>query len=436
MFRLIAFLSLPAILSAQPKPEGWPLGARIPEISGRVVDALTGKAVGNVDITLRATSLTASFGDGGRDPVRYDNIRTTPKGDFVLRSTLQPELAKLLTSLENYWLSVNLGPPAEQSRAANFDNDRPFDMIADDMSYQITSAPFLIPRYPHHRYTSNQQRPWSDRHYFPMAIQFVHPCQQKWNANCVFSSATRKLKIRLIPVLDGADACKPIKDRNVRQQCRELNGYWAAFRQTETVEQFRADKELCGRIDPGAVVKICLDNLRGLDPDLFEGRWTAQHQLGQTMVLVPVAGLVPMGVNTFNRPNRPEFYALQYLWTEHERGLESCMAYVWQASTADDEFAAFREILAIVPGATPHIERVGGQPYVVGDLPDRHVAYWTSRDAVVAIVFWNAAHYIKTYGEKRAHAAEATSEMRAELIRQYILKHPVTPPRITSRSGQ
>ena len=39
---------------------------------------------------------------------------------------------------------------------------------------------------------------------------------------------------------------------------------------------------------------------------------------------------------------------------------------------------------------------------------------------------FTSAHYAKTFGEERARAAEATPEMRQELIRQYLLKHP--PP--------
>jgi hypothetical protein len=58
---IVLFLALAGALAAQPLPEGWPLGARIPAISGRVVDAVTNKPIPNLDVTLRAISATGTF---------------------------------------------------------------------------------------------------------------------------------------------------------------------------------------------------------------------------------------------------------------------------------------------------------------------------------------------------------------------------------------
>src|SRR5580698_469030 len=55
---------------------------KTPALSGIVVDALTGKPVGGVDVTLRASLRVASFGGGGDKPLRYENSTTSPDGRF------------------------------------------------------------------------------------------------------------------------------------------------------------------------------------------------------------------------------------------------------------------------------------------------------------------------------------------------------------------
>jgi hypothetical protein len=52
------------------------------------------------------------------------------------------------------------------------------------------------------------------------------------------------------------------------------------------------------------------------------------------------------------------------------------------------------------------------------------MAYRASGDSVIDLMCFTSARYAKTFGEERARAAEATPEMRQELIRQYLLKHP------------
>jgi hypothetical protein len=225
-------------------------------------------------------------------------------------------------------------------------------------------------------------------------------------------------------VLDNPAACDRIKDGAIGEQCRQLNGYWAAFRHTDNVEQFQQDKELCGRIDQGAITKMCLDNLRVLDRDLFEGRWTEQHQIAATLLMFPVAGLTPMGVNTIRQPGQPLMYALPYLRTDRDRGLNSCLAYVWDTPSKEDRAAALDVVKKWGRGAGEHAETVGGAPIQVIEFSDSQMAYWASQDSVVAIMCFLPAHYAKKYGEERARAVEATPEMRLELIRQYLLKHP------------
>ncbi len=413
-----------SVLFAQPYPPGFPLGARIPEITGSVVDAVTGKPLADIDVTLRATSLTASFGDGGSEPLRYENSRTTARGQFAFRASLEKQVDGPLTSMKGYWLTVNLGfLTAEELKKDQPYSDPKMDFLPDDLSYLITAAAFSRPRYPN-RPNAGGGRRWSNPAYFPMAVQFVRPCDQVWNANCLYSQTTRKLRIALIPILDNPADCLRIADGTLGEQCRQLNAYWAAFLHTDTVEQFQKDKELCEGIDHGAVTKSCLDNLRTLDRDLFEGHWTEQHQIAATMVMLPVAGLTPMSLNTVRQPGQPVMYVLPYLRTDRDRGLNSCLAYVWQTPSEQERAAALETVRAWGRGAAERTQTAGGNAIQVIDFSDAGLVFWPSMDSVVALMCFNSTHYAKTFGEERAHAAEATPEMRVELMRQYLLKHP------------
>src|SRR5580698_5606444 len=76
---LLAILLL-AIMPAETR--GQSPVPKTPALSGIVVDALTGKPVGGVDVTLRASLRVASFGGGGDKPLRYENSTTSPDGRF------------------------------------------------------------------------------------------------------------------------------------------------------------------------------------------------------------------------------------------------------------------------------------------------------------------------------------------------------------------
>ena len=71
---------------AQPLPDGWPIGTRIPVISGRVVDAITGRPIPGLDVTLRASSRSGTFFGSGENVLRYENSRTSTQGAFRFRA--------------------------------------------------------------------------------------------------------------------------------------------------------------------------------------------------------------------------------------------------------------------------------------------------------------------------------------------------------------
>ena len=131
----ILLVSLASALVAQPRPPGWPLGARIPEISGQVVDALTGRPLSGVDVTLRATALTGAFFGGGSSALRYENSRTSASGEFTFRASVEREAAGFLTSMEGYWLTVNIAfHSLESLKKEEPDSDPHMDMLGRDLS--------------------------------------------------------------------------------------------------------------------------------------------------------------------------------------------------------------------------------------------------------------------------------------------------------------
>ncbi|QOY86790.1 hypothetical protein [Paludibaculum fermentans] len=415
-------LVLGSALCAQDKPPGWPLGARIPEISGQVVDAVTGKAVPGVDVTLLATAGVASFGGGGSKPLRYENIRTVSQGQFGFRSTLETQLENPMMELESYWLTVNLAflTPA-QGRQREQSGEGGAVPLGEDLSFEVSNAPMHQAAY-RRPFASAPDRPWNNRAYFPLAVQFVHPCRQSWNANCVYFGTTRALRIPLIPVLDDPRGCEGIGDASLRRQCRELNLYWAAFRRAGTVEEVQAGKELCRQIDNGAASETCLKNLRMLDPELFQGQWTARHQRAAALVLTPVAELVPMGECTITEKGMPMMYMVRYLRTAPHRDVEVSQARVWVGVSETEQGSLVREVRSWVPEGVERKGVVAGQNVGVIESAGLYVAYWPSGSSFVALEFPKASG--TQVGGADAVAEQATPRMRLELIQQYLARHP------------
>lgn len=410
---------LGSALCAQAKPPGWPLGARIPEISGQVVDAVSGKPVPGVDVVLRATARVGSFGGGGSEALRHENSRTTSQGRFGFRSTLEARLENPLKEMESYWLSVNLAflTPA-QERQREQSGEGGMLLLGEDLSYEVSNAPMHQAAYSS-RIPLAEALPWNNRAYFPLSVQFVHPCRQAWNANCIQFGGTRALRIPLIPVLEDPRGCESIGDTAIRRQCRELNLYWAAFRRTGTVEEVQAGKEVCGQVDNGAATETCLKNLRMLDPELFQGQWTARHQRAAALVLAPGSGLTPVGEGTITEKGMPAMYVVRYLGRNGQRETELAQARVWVGVSERQRAMLASEVRSWEPQGVGRKGVVAGQAIGVIDSAGSYVTYWPSGSTFVALEFVKAARV------RGGGVAEAVPAMRLELIRRYLAKHPV-----------
>lgn len=264
-----ALLASCGAVFAQWKPEGWPLGVRIPAINGQVVDAITGKPVADLDVTLRATAareITA----------RYENYRTSKKGRFAFRWSRAPSGGSLFGSMEGYWLTVNeTFWSLAWMKAQNPDREPTIDTTSDETAWDFAYDPLF-----NHKETVffEYRMPGSrvnNEAYFPMAVQFGRPCHQFWNANCVSFPDTKNVRVPLIPVLNNSEQCKEIKDPAVAEQCRQLNTYRAAFLHVETADQVSRDEEICRKVDNGGPgTSACLQFLPIYvgNPNLFKNR--------------------------------------------------------------------------------------------------------------------------------------------------------------------
>jgi hypothetical protein len=253
---IVLCLAVPGALAAQPLPEGWPLGARIPAISGRVVDAVTGKPIPNLDVTLRALSASGTFFGSGLGVLRYENARTSLQGAFAFPTSLEPAARHVLTTIGGYWLSVNQTFWSIAWMKAQAPNrEHKIDTTFDDLSFAVTRDPLFLTTLTQDAELRMRGPRVNSKAYFPMAIQFKRSCRQQWNANCLSFDETEDLRVPLIPLLNGPAGCAPIQDSDLREQCRQLNTYANAVR--------RLDEAVCAQVDDGPGSRICIECLRG-----------------------------------------------------------------------------------------------------------------------------------------------------------------------------
>lgn len=406
---------------AQPKPAGWPLGARIPAISGQVVDALTGKPVANIDVTLRATAGTPSLGDdSGRSTLRYENSRTSAQGQFNFQTSLEAKLAEPFTSLKGYWLSVNRTFLSIES----LKDQTPYgevttDSTPDDLSWDIARDPLF----------NRKDARVNNKAYFPMAVQFVRPCKQMWNANCVSFSDTQNVRVPLIPVLDNPEECGKIADQALGEQCRQLNTYQAAFRHVETIAQVRADKEMCGKVEPG-LTKTCLESLQlyVANPGAFENRLPLRMEVDpieKVLILKPIAGMfvIRSGLGHLDPFRETATYGACYSVDTKWQTDAACVTVSLVVSEEDRRTSSRIGAEDGYTKGAERIEVVDGKTVTTLDLPKTYTSVWSSGPRVVRVIFYKAA-FMSGLGEERARAATASLQARHELIRQYLLKYP------------
>jgi hypothetical protein len=209
----------------------------IPPITGRVTDAVTGEALAGVNVTF---GIERYEGFGAAPTVVHDVAVTRPSGRFWLRPFFRWR-GFPLPDFGEYWLAVNQDPRSTLFKASAFYKvlDRPTSSGVDN---DVTSG-----------------------RYFPLTVTFEpNGCSGiVWPATCLYRSFWLGVSIPLIPVFDDAQRCGSIVDTSLRERCRQLNTYRAAFLHVDTFDDAQRGRRLCAEADAGWLSETCLKHVAG-----------------------------------------------------------------------------------------------------------------------------------------------------------------------------
>jgi hypothetical protein len=210
---------------------GFAAAQVISAVTGRVVDALTGQPVKSINLTLQAST---SEGFSVATEVK-SKATSNLFGSFSLSGFNHPAKT-VLNEIRSYWLTVNEGLEASGQE----ENSAEVRILYNPMS-------------------NRRGMPVGDARYFPLTVTFRQEgCSRVWAAACMYMTSSTDIVIPVSPVLDDVKECNRIGDEWLREQCRQLNTYRAAFVHVDSYEEVKKDKELCDAVDHAGVSKTCL----------------------------------------------------------------------------------------------------------------------------------------------------------------------------------
>ena len=218
----------------------------IPPFTGRAVDAVSGKSIQGVRLTLE----TSHYEGWSVQTELRKGTESGVDGWFFLGGALRWRGFPIPT-IRSYWFTVNEGDNTsgqEESSAANL------------TMYNPLSRP-------------EGAAPVGDKRYFPTTVTFRREgCNNVWSAACIYRHSWWSVSLPLIPVLENIDDCKKIWDRSLQETCRQLNTYRAAFMHVDTYDEVQAAKALCAEVDHGDISSTCLQQLAVYvyNPRLFQ----------------------------------------------------------------------------------------------------------------------------------------------------------------------
>jgi len=248
-------------------PGAFALAAQvIPPIRGRIVDATNGAPIEGIKVELQ---ITTSEG-WARSTESKETTTTDSFGLFALAGLTHPA-ATPFDEFESYWLVVNGGP--EESSP----------------EMQVLYNPL----------SNRRDSVVGDKRYFPLSISFESgACDRRWKATCLATTLAKEVQIQLVPTLDGTEACQRIGDPGLRENCRQLNTYRAAFLHVGTYEEMKKGKQLCEEVDGGVISSACLHELPVYDanPQAYDRKVVAQtnEPVPEGMFPDSIAGLPVM----------------------------------------------------------------------------------------------------------------------------------------------
>lgn len=206
----------------------------IPPITGNILNAVTGAPVRGVSVTLQ----TSHYEGWAVQTEVKDNSTTGIFGGYFLKGSIGWR-GLPLPDFRSYWLTVNEGtqPTGQEETSAET---------------QVLYNPM------------SNRGGWSvgNERYFPTTVAFGRTgCDRVWAATCVHEITWWGEPVLLIPVLDDVNDCRRIHISSVRERCRQLNTYRAAFLHVASYEEMKKGKALCNAVDGRNITNICLQQL-------------------------------------------------------------------------------------------------------------------------------------------------------------------------------
>ena len=200
-------------------------------VKGRVVDAVTGRPVPGIQLTLQASNYK---GFSVHTEVK-SKATSSQFGSFSLSGFNHPA-EMVLDQIRSYWVTVNEGLEATGQE----ENSAEVRILYDPMS-------------------NRGGMPVENTRYFPMTVTFQPKgCSRVWAAACVQVISSTGIVVPVIPVLDEVTECNRIVDESLREKCRQVNTYRAAFVHVDSYEDVKKDKELCKAVGIETITKACL----------------------------------------------------------------------------------------------------------------------------------------------------------------------------------
>jgi hypothetical protein len=206
----------------------------IPPITGRIVDAVTGESIRNVRLTMEMSR----YEGFSVNTELHDSSKSKTFGWFFLSGAVRWRGIPL-PILRSYWLTVNEGNKISGQEEMSADNQTRYNPMFNRRGADV-----------------------GDRKYFPLTVTFRGDgCDRIWAATCMYKPFWWGISLPLIPVLDDINECNRISDSRLRENCRQLNTYRAAFMHVDTYEQVEKGKELCAGVDHSKLSSDCLQQL-------------------------------------------------------------------------------------------------------------------------------------------------------------------------------
>ncbi|MGB6192690.1 MAG: hypothetical protein WBF42_09505 [Terracidiphilus sp.] len=288
-FRVALFLTIPVVLI-------FLLAVRvIPPVMGRVVDAVSGKPIRDIRVTMELSRSERALESPHTE--LQDGDRSGMSGWVFLKGAVR-QREFLFPKFGSYWLTVNEG--------AQISDQQDESAAASQVMYD----PMFNQR-PRLNWVDDAV---GDKRYFPLTVTAQREgCDRLWRATCAYKPFWWGISLPLIPVLDDIDDCKKIGNSLLRENCRQLNTYRAAFVHAGTYEEVQKGKALCAEVDHGALSAACLQQLEVYvaNPDSYQRPFKPQvnEPVPDGMFPDSIAGLPVMN----NRACRPQHLFLGFV---------------------------------------------------------------------------------------------------------------------------